>query len=242
MLEKAKTYGVIQSVKYLFWEIVSIIWMRILHNSYSQTGEDLLIDDLLGNKKTGFYVDIGAHDPIRFNNTNRFYQRGWRGINIEPNPKCFAKIIGKRPRDINLNIGIGNSDKKMDFFQFVPDTISTFSPTVAQKQKEQGFKLMEKLKIDMRKLADVLEMYCNGVSVDFVSIDTEGYDLLVLESNNWRKFRPKIICIEIAEKDFKGNVIKKQNRISVYLSRIGYKEYINNGFNRLFIDGREQKN
>jgi hypothetical protein len=52
--------------------------------SYSQHQEDLLIDLLLGQKATGFYVDVGANHPVRNSNTKRFSDRGWTGINAEP--------------------------------------------------------------------------------------------------------------------------------------------------------------
>ena len=54
--------------------------------SYSQEGEDMILRRIFGDKRLGFYVDVGAHDPRRFSNTYYFYKRGWRGINIEPRP------------------------------------------------------------------------------------------------------------------------------------------------------------
>ena len=79
---------------------------------YSQEGEDILIERMIGKKKKGFYIDIGAHHPYRFSNTYYFYKQGWSGINIEPNVEHFRYFLKHRKRDINLNKGL--SDKAAD--------------------------------------------------------------------------------------------------------------------------------
>ena len=89
----------------------------VFTNSFSQYGEDVIIDRLLCHKKRGFYIDIGANHPDRFSNTKRFYVKGWSGINIEPNPIIFKKFA-KRTRDVNLNIGIGGGESTIGFLLF----------------------------------------------------------------------------------------------------------------------------
>ena len=84
--------------------------LRLRNFSYSLYNEDNIIDWLTGYKKQGIYIDIGAYDPNRINNTKLFYQRGWRGINIEPNIKGYELFCLERPYDINLNYAIGNGE------------------------------------------------------------------------------------------------------------------------------------
>src|SRR3989344_7565306 len=97
---KLRTYTLGKILKYTFYEFKYLL-VKILYGSYSQFGEDMVIDNLLNNKKRGFYVDVGAYDPDRFSNTKRFYLKGWRGINIEPDVYSFNKFLEKRPEDIN---------------------------------------------------------------------------------------------------------------------------------------------
>lgn len=233
IIGKFKIYGPFTFIKYAIYELYLRIWMWGVKNSYSQKGEDIVIDRLLGSKKKGFYVDIGANDPIRFNNTNRFYERGWQGINIEPDTAFFEKLTSTRPKDINLNIGIGSSNKKLNLFKFFPDTLSTFSQNSAKKYIQQGFKLIGKVKIKVVKLSTVLNKYCKNTPIDFLSIDTEGYDLTVLKSNDWKRFRPKLICVEAQ---------LKNTEVPKYLSKVGYREVFNNGLNRIFINAIKNKN
>ncbi len=79
-----------------------------MNPSYSIEGEDRIVRSLFWEKRdTGFYVDVGAHHPFRFSNTYLFYTQGWRGINIDATPGSMRAFKKHRPRDINLEIGIG---------------------------------------------------------------------------------------------------------------------------------------
>ena len=198
-----------------------------LYNSYSQNSEDILIDRLLGNKKTGFYVDVGAYDPSRLSNTKRFYKRGWSGINIETDPRKIIKFHKLRTRDLNLNVGIANKNGRLWYFEFEPDTLSTFSKQAAENYKRQGYKLVGTFKIPVLKLGGVLEKYSKSKRIDFISVDVEGYDLEVLKSNNWKMFKPRLICVEADE--------SSEKNIDKFLARIGYKMVCRNHNNLIFL-------
>ncbi len=68
--------------------------------SYAQNREDIIIDAFFKGKSSGFYVDVGANHPVVDSVTKLFYQKGWNGINIEPNPRMASLLIADRPRDI----------------------------------------------------------------------------------------------------------------------------------------------
>src|SRR5437879_30132 len=74
--------------------------------SYSRSGEDLLLDEILNYKMKGVYVDVGAYHPVQYSNTFKFYLRGWTGINIDPNKEAIDLFNDVRPKDINLNLAI----------------------------------------------------------------------------------------------------------------------------------------
>lgn len=226
MIKKFKHYliilGPIKLIEYILLEAQMLV-MRIFKTSYSQWGEDIVIDNLLGNKKKGFYVDVGAYDPTRFSNTKRFYLRGWTGINIEPDPIKIRKFYKERPKDINLNVGVANKNGTLSFFKFDPQTLSTFSKNTAADYQKQGYIIIETLKVKVSKLGQILEKECKNRQIDFFSIDTEGSDLEVLQSNNWKRFKPKVICIE-----GQGNNPEK------LLSRLGYKKIYKTRTNSIF--------
>jgi len=97
-----------------------------LNNSFSQEGEDIILSRLFNDKKNGFYVDVGAHHPFRFSNTYKFYEKGWSGINIEPNPEDFHLFSKYRNRDININAGVGSNDGTLTYFMFNEPALNTF--------------------------------------------------------------------------------------------------------------------
>src|SRR5579863_744930 len=73
--------------------------------SYAQNGEDVLLGRAFGWQTDGFYIDVGANHPVNDSVTKAFYDRGWRGINIEPG-RVFEKLAAMRPRDVNLPIAL----------------------------------------------------------------------------------------------------------------------------------------
>ena len=203
--------------------------------SYSQEGEDLFLSRIFGDKKKGFYVDIGAHHPKRFSNTYIFYTRGWRGINIDAMPgsmKLFEKL---RPQDLNLEMGISDDHiDRLQYFIFNEPALNTFSPEVAaEKNGTNNYKIIDTIDIPVMEIKEILTKYLpKNQTIDFMSIDVEGYDLKVLKSNNWSKFRPHIIAVEAS------HLLKLQlhleSDITVFLVKKNY-ELIGKTYKTLFF-------
>ncbi len=197
--------------------------------SFSQYNEDLMIDVILKCKKNGFYVDIGANHPENLSNTKRFYDRGWTGINIEPNPRLIEHFKRERSRDINLNIGIDKENGVLPFYVMSSDAGSSFDKQVAvDGGKPYGSTIVEVLDIPVLPLEKVFEEHLNGREIDFMSIDTEGFDMRVLMSNDWKRFRPVLILIETA---FAG---KKE--MHDYLGENNYLLVYDNDTNSIYLD------
>lgn len=203
-----------------------------LLGSYSQKGEDLIIEKLLGKKKDGFYVDVGANHPTACSNTYRFYKKGWRGINIEPNQINIQKFRRIREEDINLGIGISQKKGKMVFYEFFETALSTFSKEEAEKNIKVGKKLKQKVTVSVEKLSDVLNKYAKGKEIDFFSIDTEGFDMEVLKSNDWNNFKPTIICLETAGRGYTEDYSQE---FMEYLSKYGYKIAARTRLNTIYM-------
>ena len=94
--------------------------------SWSQEGEDMVLRRIF-EKKNGFYVDVGAHHPIRFSNTYFFYRIGWSGINIDAMPGSMQAFKKSRVRDINLELGVSNHNANLDYYIFNDTALNTFS-------------------------------------------------------------------------------------------------------------------
>ncbi|MDU8885472.1 FkbM family methyltransferase [Yeosuana sp. MJ-SS3] len=205
--------------------------------SFSQCGEDLLVDyifNLRGINKPS-YIDIGANAPFFLNNTNIFYQRGCRGINIDANPNCIERFKKERPEDVNLAVGIGSENSNKIFYVMNDSTLSTFSEVEYQKYLKTGkYKLVEKKLIKITTLQEVLSIYNKGLFPDFLSIDVEGLDFEIIKSINFAESSPKIICIEAAEYSPIGSG-ERRNEIINFLEQNDYYEYANTNLNAIMV-------
>jgi FkbM family methyltransferase len=176
-----------------------------VHLSYSQDGEDMVLRRLLGSeKRNGFYVDVGAHHPFRFSNTCYFYRLGWRGINIDADPDAVALFAKARSRDINICMGVGAVDGELTFHRFSEPALNTFDPALGKERlRISGVHMLEERKVRVRLLADILdEVMPEGTSIDFLSIDVEGLDEDVIASNDWRRYRPRFVLVEVLRVPF----------------------------------------
>jgi hypothetical protein len=130
--------------------------------SYAQNFEDVMLWRALGDVANGFYVDVGAAWPREHSVTAAFYDRGWCGINIEPNLSFLNLLNEDRPRDINLNILVGEvSAEQVDFFVIQGTGLSTTNKSIADGHLEGGFS-SQKIEIAQSTLASVIETHCAG--------------------------------------------------------------------------------
>jgi FkbM family methyltransferase len=170
-----------------------------LRISYSQEGEDLLLERLFDGKKSGFYVDVGAHHPRRFSNTFRFYKLGWNGINIEPNPDALKLFQRTRKRDINVGLGVADTQNNLTYFMFNEPALNSFDRSLSEERQSTRYQIIGTKSIPVRRLSDILEDFLpSEAHIDFMSIDVEGYDFQVLKSNDWARFRPTYVLVESA--------------------------------------------
>jgi len=208
--------------------------------TYSQLGEDLIVAGIANmmRLKSFSYVDIGANSPINLSNTYLFYEAGYKGVLVEPNPSCCAELKSVRPRDICLNNGIAwDKETCADFFVMTANTLSTFSQAevahclTPEAIKGWGIQKAEKvIKIQLISINEVFEKYVGGTP-DFLSIDTEGMDLPILKTICFDRFRPRIICIETNG----GHVGSSHADIVVFMKDKGYRAFADTGLNVIFI-------
>ncbi len=166
-------------------------------NCYAQDGEDLILDRYLEGQASGFYVDVGAHHPMRLSNTYLFYQRGWRGINIDAMPGSMKAFARFRPRDINVECGVACSAGILAYHRFNEPALNTFDATEAQLKNHPPYRLLDTIDVAVERLDVLLSRYLPaGQQIDFLSVDVEGKDEEVLRSNDWQRYRPRFILAE----------------------------------------------
>lgn len=162
--------------------------------SYAQNYEDIMLWRCLKHVKQGFYVDVGACDPITHSVTQAFYERGWRGINIEPVNMYYERLCIERPSDTNLPVAVADTEGNLTFYE-VPETgLSTFDGEVALKYRVAGQSVRE-TKVPVVLLDQILEKHAKS-PIHFLKIDVEGAEKKVLSGTNLSRWRPWILVIE----------------------------------------------
>ena len=197
--------------------------------SWSQHGEDSWLLEKLGGKE-GYYVDVGANHPNKLSNTYRLYSSGMRGITVDPNRDMIALHERVRPRDLQVCCGIGASEGLAPFFEFSQHVLSTYDPGERKELEEMGKELKKITYTPVFRLDSVLKGVAGELEGAFqlLSVDTEGLDLIVLESNDWERFRPALIVVE--SKGAASELIEK------FLISKGYAHQSNFGVNGVYAD------
>lgn len=224
MLKKLLKIIFPKTLKNKFIEINNNYFDGYALKSYSQEGEDMILRRLFEKQRTGFYVDVGAHHPKRFSNTYFFYKQGWHGINIDAMPgsmKLFEKI---RPRDINIEKPISEKKQILTYYAFNEPALNGFSKELSEERNgKENYFIEFTQDIETATLEEILENNLpKNQDIDFLSIDVEGLDFMVLQSNNFQKYKPKVILIEILGSSLSDI---QNNEISKYLKNFNYSIY-----------------
>ncbi|WP_428376424.1 FkbM family methyltransferase [Lichenicoccus sp.] len=187
--------------------------------SYAQNFEDVLLHRVFGGQETGFYVDVGAYDPVDGSVTKAFYDKGWTGINVEPG-SVFVELAAARPGDVNLCMAIIDRPGEVAFCEDEADR-----GTSRVVMNESGDSAARMVPCDT--LQAIVDAHSHGRPVDFVKVDAEGAESLIVHSTDWRRLRPRVLVLEatrpwssmLANQDWEP-VLLQQGYIRAYFDGI----------------------
>ena len=196
--------------------------------SFSQNFEDFRLSRALSGIESGFYIDIGAYDPILDSVSAHFYEKGWRGINVEPVTEKFEKYASLRDEDLTLNLLIGKSEGEEVFYEILGTGLSTMDFEISSKiiKYQKISRLAKVITLDA-----LLDMSPNE-DIHWMKIDVEGSEEQVL--NGWveNKKRPWVIVLEAT---IPSTQIRKSYKDNASLINFGYKLAYFDGLNEYFV-------
>ncbi|NNB17991.1 FkbM family methyltransferase [Pseudomonas fragi] len=194
--------------------------------SYAQNFEDIRLWRIFRTVKDGFYIDVGANDPVRDSVTKAFYDRGWSGINVEPMPNYFDALCEQRPRDTNLQCVAGITAEDLTFYSIADTGLSTLDQSLAQKYKDTGMGVREEI-VRSRTLTSICEEHVNDRPIYFLKVDVEGHEETVLRGMDFTRWRPWVILVETPwERDQVWETI---------LTDAGYHSVVFDGINTFYL-------
>ncbi len=203
--------------------------MALFRKTYAQNREDIILEGFFDDQETGFYVDVGANHPTMDSVTKLFYDKGWSGINLEPNKALYELLLIARPRDINLQIGIADKAGELTIREY-PDGhgLSTFSKEMQKSYEDNPSDFTARYQDYKVKIITLNQLFSEQKvkTIDFMKVDVEGLEFEVLAGNDWKAFRPKVLCIE-------ANHIDKDWR--PLLKEHGYNLVFSDGLNNYYV-------
>jgi FkbM family methyltransferase len=213
------------------------------NHSYAQQGEDIVAWQILRvmfDIETPTYMDVGAHDPVFSNNTYFFYERGCRGVLVEPNPALHSAIEQQRPHDVLVRAGIGfTAQTEADYYIIggsVDGQLNTFSREQADKLAKipnGRYRIAQVMKVPLLDINTLMLKHWNGPP-NLLSLDTEGLDLAILRSLDFKRLRPDVICVETLETGGR----RLLTEILRLMADNGYEARGGSFVNTIFVDRR----
>ena len=175
----------------------------------SQYGQDKFFDEEIFRKKEhGFFLDIGAHDGVSLSNTYFFEKfRNWRGICVEPLPHIFERLrINRNCIKIQGCIANFNGSSKFIFVDGgegeFPEMLSGLSDfydpkhyQLVQHGVNQHNGSLKELQVQCYQINDILTRY-KVSHIDYCSIDTEGSELQILKSIDFKSHVIEAFSVE----------------------------------------------
>ena len=199
--------------------------------SYSQTGEDIIISEYFLNEDFTF-VDIGSGEPILRSNSYLFYKAGKSGILVDPlrSNRILSKMI--RPRDTFIQSLVGTSPGFRTFWEFHDYEYSSMDSGVVSELVQSGRAKIKSTKtVEVMSLAKVVEQLQSPNIPWFLSVDVEGADFEVIKSYDFLQNRPRLICIEDHIYLNRGSSVQHE-----YLTNLNYKLVNRTTLSLIYLD------
>jgi FkbM family methyltransferase len=216
--------------------------------SYAQNQEDVVLARALHpDDGAGFWVDVGAGDPVLDSVTAAFAERGWRGVNVEPLPREYERLCAARPTDTNLRVALGATPGVGTLFvepaakgeRPDPDVpidrgASTMVPELVERYRAAGEEFTP-IEVPVWTLAQVVAEHVAG-RVDFLKVDVEGFEREVLAGADWSSFRPRVVVMEatVPKSDEPAHEAWEP-----MLFEVGYRFALFDGLNRFYAHADE---
>jgi FkbM family methyltransferase len=206
--------------------------------SYSQNCEDVLIWRALRHVESGFYIDVGAAWPTFHSVSRAFYDRGWSGINVEPNPRLLEELNRERPRDVNLGVAIGRETGEAVLNVMSNEGLSTVVDRMANQHCSSGYEFIS-IHVPMTTLAAVCDAHVGGSQqIHFLKVDAEGFEAAVLSGNDWTRFCPWVVIVEAMVPMSQHENHQEWEEI---LLKAGYEWVFSDGLNRYYVSHEKRE-
>lgn len=198
--------------------------------SYAQNYEDIMLLRALSDVTHGRYIDIGAQDPVRDSVSLAFYERGWRGVNVEPTPHYADALRVHRPEDQIIQAFVDKERAPKTLYEIPGTGLSTGIEDISALHTQNGFTPQEH-QVACISLESILESF-GGQDIHWLKIDVEGMERNVLESWGASTALPWIVLLESV---FPCTPQRVDHEWNALLFARGYEDVYFDGINNFYL-------
>lgn len=198
--------------------------------SYAQNFEDVMLWRALKHVEQGFYIDVGAQHPVIESVSLAFYEKGWRGIHVEPCPAYAALLREQRPDELVIEAAVSDCPGPISFFEIPGTGLSTPDPEIAERHRQAGYEVKE-ISVPCLPLSEVFQQ-AQDREIHWLKIDVEGWEKKVLQSWGRSEVRPWIVVIESTLPNTQEESFQAWEDL---LLKRGYRFAYCDGLNRFYV-------
>jgi len=203
---------------------------RTMFVSYAQNFEDVMLWRAFRDVEHGFYIDLGAQDPLVDSVSLAFHERGWRGVHVEPSSFYAEALRQHRPDDVVIQAAVGDGHSLVTFFEIPNSGISTVDPDIAEEHRQRGFVIRES-RVPSIPLSAVFDA-CPSDVIHWLKIDIEGSERSALASWGSGARRPWVVVVEST---LPLSPIESKDDWEALLLELDYTFVYFDGLNRFYI-------
>jgi FkbM family methyltransferase len=154
--------------------------------------EQALVRKFFEFKSQGFFVDVGANDPLIDSQTFHLEQLGWRGLLIEPLPSYCEQLRAHRASQV-IQCACSSPE---NHGKALPIHVAGVHSSLEPDLIAVGARSEAVIEVPVRTLDSILTEYGVEPEFDLLSIDVEGHEMEVFKGLDLRAWRPRLVLLE----------------------------------------------
>lgn len=190
--------------------------------------EEALVEEFFGNRRDGFFIEVGANHPTFGSQTWHLEKLGWKGLLVEPLPK-YCEMLRKERKGKVVQYACSSPENHDKVLRMT--VASGGHSTLNDAPIARGSKAEQTIEVRCRTLDSILEE--NGVrpGFDFISVDIEGHEMEMFKGFSLAKWAPKLVLLEDHVTDH-----RKHN----HMTANGYQLIMRTGLNSWYVPAAEK--
>lgn len=184
--------------------------------------EQALVRRFFQHKSEGFFVDVGANDPVIDSQSFHLEQLGWRGLLIEPLPSYCEQLRARRASQV---VQCACSSPQ-NHGKSMPIQVAGVHSSLEPDLIAVGARPRSVIHVPVKTLDSILRDHQVQPGFDLLSIDVEGHEMEVFKGLDLETWHPRLVLLE-------DHVTGHQKHL--HMRAQGYQLLLRTGLNSWYV-------